>query len=269
MKARRVVEEFTGYLNSIRQFAAGPAFADERWRARREFFGPCDEAGESPDEADRSEGPAAEAAETQESTVTRTTAYEPDQPSREDLPMADEDGAYYDWFVFDRCHSQQHHTPVRLFVDQHPELPERIRRNLLGFEHGRYSTFSVIEGKPDCWVLLDVDGDDTDYYRVIRPDDDLPGLLPDLLPDLQPGDLLRARLVRWDGDWFFAGRVEPWPASLDELHESLQRSGRSRSRDSRRDSRSDPRADLSVRRPETGTNYATRTRWLRDRRGRP
>lgn len=203
MRSRRGTDEMVGYLRRVLEFLGTPAFELERKLAREEFFG---------------------------ANLPTTT----DEPT--------ESGAYCGWLLFDRPLTSSSATPVRVFVEQHPELPARIRTNLLACEHSLRSVFRVIELKSDCVIVLDLDGEETDYYRVTND-----GRYP-----WQAGELVVARLVRWDDEYFFHGPIESWPRSTRDLVGPLPRRRFERPLDG-------PEHDL-------GGPFMSRRRWLRDRR---
>ncbi|MBI2301798.1 MAG: hypothetical protein HYU66_23080, partial [Armatimonadetes bacterium] len=96
----------------------------------------------------------------------------------------------------------------------------------------------------DSGVVLDLQGEEGDYYRVAG--------VADLQLDAEA--LVSARLVRWDGNHYFHGRVEPWPRSP-------------------RDLLGPPPEPAEDGRMAPGAGFdglvMTRRRWLRERRLRP
>ncbi|NUQ00833.1 MAG: hypothetical protein HUU35_13370, partial [Armatimonadetes bacterium] len=167
MEARRDVDEMSLHLRRVLEYAGSSAFEAERRKAREEFFG------------------------------------HRDPEFSNDEILLDRCAAYYNWFMFDRRDSRSHKTPVRLYVAEHPDLPARIRTNLLACEDSVFSTFKVVEVEADHVILLNLLGEESDYYRVVARPDDL----------LHQGQMITARLVRWDGAHHFHGQVEEWPQS--------------------------------------------------------
>lgn len=208
MSAGHRAEEMTAYLGRVMEFLGSAAFAAERRMAREEYYGPGAAASEEPS-------------------------------------AADEKAAYIDWLLFERPLTARRVTPVRMFVEQHPELPSRVRANLLACEHSVHSVFQVVSVRDDTAVVLDCQGDDDDYYRV-----SVGGR------DLQEGMLISARLVRWDDEYLFHGPVTPWPAAPRDLYGPQHGRGGVVGDE---ESPSDWRARAS----------SSRRAWLRERRRRP
>lgn len=215
MQPRRELEEMNAYLRLVHDYIGQAEFERERLLARVEFFG--SETGDSPPDKEPTQGCT----------------------------------AYLDWFVFDRRLSAQSLTPIRRYVDEHPELPESVRNNLLGCEHSAYSTFQVVEDGGEYVVVLDVLGDAGDYYKVARGEE----------RGFRKGELLTARLVRWDGTWCFCGEPEAWPRSARDVLGPPPVLSRERRR-------SDAVA-APVRQPGDEPPFNSRRAWIWDRRQRP
>lgn len=184
MHQRREAEEIAACLQALREYVRGAAFESERRLAREEYFG-----------ARRSEQPA-EAAE-------QVAVH-----GERDLVAGTD--AWSTWFLFHRCHSRADRTPVRMFVEQHPDLPERVRRNLLACEDSLSSIFAVVSATAEHLVLHDVEGEPSDYFRVVRED---------ASAWVQPGEMVRATLLRWDDEYWFHGPAERWPETTGDLLE--------------------------------------------------
>lgn len=177
MEARRAIDEMNVYLRQVMDYVGSSDFDLERRLARREFFG--------------SEEPA----------------------FKDEEQLMESCAAYYSWFMFDRPDSRRERTPVRLWVEQNPELPERITSNLLACEDSVTSTYRVVETGSDYVVVLDLLGDETDYYRVQTRAD----------RDYAVGELLTARIVRWDEQYLFHGQIDSWPRSARDIVGPLAR----------------------------------------------
>lgn len=212
MKTRRVLDEMTHYLRDVLEYVGSTEFDTERRLAREEFFGHS--------------GPQFE----------------------DERRLMDECAAYYGWFMFDRPVSSRETTPVRLYVEHHPDLPSRVRANLLACEESLYSTFEVVEVQPEQVIVLNLLGEATDYYKVAAEEF-----------RLQPGDLISARLVRWDEVYYFHGEVVPWPQTTRDVAPLL----RAQSRERR------GRMVPLTKHAEATDPPVSRRGWLRDRRARP
>jgi hypothetical protein len=227
MRSRRSVDEMTNWLQLLRDYVGGAAFASERRLACEEFFH------------------AIGRAEARAVAETWCASHEPAtvQDAQEALERRI---AFSDWFLFHRCHSHWDRTPVRLFVEENPALPDHVRANLLACENSVGSVFAVVSGAADAVVVQDLGGDSSDFYRV---------LLGDGQSWIVPGEMVRARLVRWDEAYWFHGPVERWPASPRDVvgDELLGMSGDGEHLVQRRNA----------------LRFATRAGWLRDRRARP
>jgi len=206
MNARQQVDEMTSYLQLLHEYAHGPGFDREQKLAVEEFYGRSD---------------------------------------REALEQARQDPSYAGWYLFDRHLSAREVTPVRQFVTDHPNLPDRIRGNLLNCEQAVVSVFWLAEVTPEAWVVLDLHGDRGDYYRVIPTD----GVAP------EAGSMVSGRLVRWDDQHHFLGRLRPWPQTAGDIVGWRRRAWSEGDR-------------LPVTRPRA-TDFGTRGDWLRTRRQRP
>lgn len=223
MKTRRTADEMTAYLQKVREYVRSTAFADERQLARDEYFGA-------------------------QSLLDADAVAVHDEPDLLELP-----GGWSEWFLFHRCHSRADQTPVRMFVGEHPDLPARIRENLLGCESSLNSVFSVVAAEADHLVVHDLNGDRGDYYSVQRDES---------LAWVRAGELLSASLLRWDDEYFFYGPVERWPRSPRDL---LGGGGR---RAARAERYRFERDEQPLRR-RAAMLYGNRTDWLRERRRHP
>lgn len=210
MKARRRVDEMTSYLRDVVEFVRQDEFRGERKKAWREYFG--------------SGGP-----------------FEDD-----DHALLDEWTLTCDWFLFDRLDSAQRRTPVRLFVDRHPELPARVRLNLMRCEDSLRSQFQVVEVTADNVTVLDLQGERNDYYLVDRGSCD---------HDPAVGEIFTSRLLRWDETYYFHGPQVPWPERVGDV--VGPRAARRRERHAVPVVEGEPSLILD------------RRAWLRDRRRRP
>lgn len=171
MKTQAALDEIQTVLQQVIDFAGHDCFIRERRRAHGEFFGlNRPELASGADEFDRF-------------------------------------SAYLDWFIFDRAHSATGKTPVRMFVEAHEDLPERVRQNLLNCERSIYSSFEVKEIKDGRVVVLDLHGAADDYYCVYEQS---------ALRNLSVGEVITARLIRWDDRYYFYG-LEKWPPNALEL----------------------------------------------------
>ncbi len=215
MQARRHIDEMNAYLRQVLEYVSQAEFEGEQLLARVEFYG--SEAAAVPVETD---------------PTSRSTAY-------------------LDWFVFDRQLTDRERTPIRRYVEHHPELPARIRDNLLGCEHSVYSTFQVAEDHADYAVVLDVLGETGDYYRVLKSAGQ----------KLRCRELVTARLVRWDDVHCFHGAVEPWPRSPRDILGVPVGGPRER--------RAGARVTASLRQRREDQVFDSRRAWILDRRQRP
>jgi hypothetical protein len=224
----------TTWFKQLRDYVGSAAFENERRLARQEFFGELSQAS---------------------TCDVASTVMDSGPEVLDDKALLEDHPNYSDWFLFDRCHSRSSRTPVRMYVEQHPDLPERIRTNLLGCEQSISSVFAVAAAADDMAVVLDLEGDRSDYYRVARGAD---------APELAQGGIIRARLVHWDDGWYFHGDPCPWPSSpRDVLGERPARGGRRVAGERRALA-----APEAATRPRA-TRLATRGSWLRERRTHP
>ncbi|MCC7490936.1 MAG: hypothetical protein IT204_01235 [Fimbriimonadaceae bacterium] len=211
--AQREVEELNSWVQRVLEYAGTADFEAERQAAQEELYG---------------------------------------QPAGDGVAdLLDPRHGALGWFLFDRRLQDTDLTPVRLFVERHRELPPRLRRNLLGCEQSLWSTFRVVECHADRVVLLDLLGDESDYYQVQRR----PGAA------LATDDLITARLIRWDDAWCLQGPAEPWPSSPRDLLRSRPQAGSER--------RGSAPVGAYLERDSGGAWYTSRRAWLRDRRRRP
>jgi len=258
MKQRRSADEMASYLQQLREFVGGSAFAAERRLACREFLGAIGRGAAAAVEAAAVEAAAVDTAAVGGSEVGGSEAGAAEaQPvaeaatGRHGEEALERRIAYSDWFLFHRCHSGSDRTPVRMFVEEHPALPEHIRANLLACEQSVGSVFSVVAPAGEAVIVLDLGGEHSDYYRVCLSAEQ---------HWVRPGEMLRGRLVRWDEEYWFHGPVERWPATARDLLGEPE--GYEPGVDSLR------RGALR-RGGEGGLAFGTRAGWLRDRRTRP
>lgn len=210
MKARRQVDEMTSYLRDVVEFVRQDEFRKEREKAWREYYGSGD--------------PFLDHDEALLDTCTPTC----------------------DWFLFDRLDSGHRRTPVRLFVDRHPELPARVRTNLMRCEDSLHSQFQVVEVTAQNVTVLDLQGERNDYYLVDKASCDR---------EPQVGDMFTGRLLRWDETYYFHGPLVAWPEKVADVAGPR---GRRRER----------RVPEFTEAAEAGLILDRRS-WLRDRRRRP
>ncbi|MBI5832910.1 MAG: hypothetical protein HZB16_11470 [Armatimonadetes bacterium] len=222
MANRRGSEEMTAWLQRLRDYVRSASFDQERRLACEEYLGTM--AVGAPTEPALAEHPV-------EQLETR---------------VADSD-----WFLFHRCHSRWDRTPVRLFVEQTPDLPARVAENLLACEQSVGSVFCVVSGDTEAVVVHDLGGEAGDYYRV---------MLTEEQTWIVQGAMVRGRLVRWDGEYWFHGQPERWPALVRDV--VGHRRGFAVGPGLRGRGRSEE-LSLSARRV---LRLASRTMWLRERR---
>ncbi len=225
MANRRGSEEMAAWLQRLRDYVRSASFAQERRLACEEYLGTM--AVGAPAEPALAEHPV-------EQLETR---------------VADSD-----WFLFHRCHSRWDRTPVRLFVEQDPDLPANVVQDLLACEQSVGSVFCVVAGEGESVVVHDLGGESGDYYRVMLTEDQL---------WVTRGAMVRGRLVRWDGEYWFSGQPERWPAVVRDI--VGQRRGSALGGPPRGRGRGDD-LTLSARRV---LRLASRTMWLRERRRHP
>ncbi len=205
----------TSYLRDVVEFVRQDEFRGERRKAWREYYGSGDPLLEGDAQA-----------------------------------LLDDRTPTCDWFLFDRLDSGRRLTPVRLFVERHPELPARVRTNLVRCEDSLHSQFQVVEVTAANVTVLDLHGERNDYYLVDRAS-------CERRPEV--GDVFTARLLRWDETHYFHGPQVAWPEKVADV--VGPRSARRRERETRV-------AQPANEAVETGL-ILDRRAWLRDRRRRP
>ena len=217
MKARRQVDEMTSYLRDVVEFVRQDEFQGERLKAWREYCGG----------GDLNEG--------------------------DDDALLDGGTPTCDWFLFDRLDSGRRKTPVRLFVDRHPDLPDRVRDNLMRCEDSLQSQFEVVETTSENITVLDLDGEPTDLYLVDPASCER---------ELAVGDVLTTRLLRWDERYYFHGPQAAWPERVSDVVGPRQASRR-------KGHESDRRVPQIASDGSDSGLILDRRAWLRDRRRRP
>lgn len=222
MKTRRTAEEMATYLAKVRDFARESSFEAELQLARDEYFGVV-------------------------------SAREGEQVAvHDERNLLEVPGGWSEWFLFHRCHSRADRTLVRMFVEGHPDLPERIRENLLGCEHSLNSVFAIVAAEADHLVAHDLNGDHGDYYNIQRDES---------LSWVRAGELVNASLLRWDEEYFFYGPVERWPRTPSDVLGHARRPLRFVAGRTEREEAAQRRRGTML--------FGNRTDWLRERRRRP